>query len=98
MPLHPTFVNALSQQRYDSREMGGSIREKDFDILDENINQPSTYYIVDPGNTKDDCNPPVEFLGKVIIVTSPDDGHWGGTSFYERAGWRFRSIFVLPCV
>ena len=60
------------------------IQEKDFNILDENINQPSTYYIVDPGQTKDDCNPPTNFQGKVIIVASPDAGHWGGSNFLKR--------------
>jgi hypothetical protein len=25
--------------------------------------------------------PPTDFLPKVIIVASPDEGHWGGTSF-----------------
>ena len=54
------------------------IQEKDFNILDENYNQPSTFYIVDPGKTKDNCNPPDFFQGQVIIVASPDEGHWGG--------------------
>jgi Retrotransposon hot spot protein len=62
------------------------IQEKDFNILDENINQTSTYYIVDPGNTKDDCNPPANFIGKVIIVASPDEGHWGVSEFFKDRG------------
>ena len=60
------------------------IQEKDFNILDENINQTSTYYIVDPGNTKDNYNPPDFFQGQVIIVASPDEGHWGGSYFLSR--------------
>jgi hypothetical protein len=41
----------------------------------------STYYIVDPGFTKDNCNPGAMFQPKVVIVSSPDDRHWGGSSF-----------------
>ena len=41
----------------------------------------STYYIVDPGSTKDDCNPPSDFVPKVILVPSPYSGHWGGSKF-----------------
>ena len=62
------------------------IQEKDFNILDENINQTFTYYIVDPGKTKDDCNPPDNFQGKVIIVASPDEGHWGVSEFFKLRG------------
>jgi hypothetical protein len=41
----------------------------------------TTYFIVDPGRTKDDCNPVPSFLPKVIIVASPDSGHWGDMEF-----------------
>ena len=40
-----------------------------------------TYYIVDPGMTKENCNPPGRVNAKVIIVASPDERHWGGNSF-----------------
>ena len=40
-----------------------------------------TYYIVDPGMTKVNCNPPRRVLARVIIVASPDERHWGGNSF-----------------
>ena len=36
---------------------------------------------VDPGMTKDSCNPATTFLPKVIIVASPDDRHWGESEF-----------------
>ena len=49
------------------------------------INQLSTYYVVDPGSTKDNCNLPNNFKGKVIIVASADEGHWGGSDFIK---WR----------
>lgn len=45
-----------------------------------------TYYIVDPGNTKESCCPEVNFLPKTIIVSSPDSGHWGGSEFGKRRG------------
>jgi hypothetical protein len=44
---------------------------------------PSTYYVVDPGNTQGTCNPSEHFLPRVIIVTSPDSTHWGGTTFFK---------------
>jgi hypothetical protein len=39
-----------------------------FSLLDQ-----STYYIVDPGQTKNNCNPSNTFAPKVILVTSPDE-------------------------
>jgi hypothetical protein len=46
----------------------------------------STFYIVDPGDSKTSCNPPTDFRPKVIIVASPDPGHWGEREFTkERA-------------
>jgi hypothetical protein len=53
----------------------------------------STYYVVDPGLTKDNCNPPVDFKGKVIIVASPNEGHWGSSSFTKCKG-DIRGIFL----
>jgi hypothetical protein len=40
-----------------------------------------TYYIVDPGKTKNSCNPSNTFAPKVILVTSPDVRHWGESEF-----------------
>ncbi len=77
-------------------------RENDFDRYDENINQLSTYYIVDPGKTKDDCNLPDDFRGKVIIVASPDERHWGASEFVKRRGRnsggtrRYLPVWTLP--
>lgn len=51
------------------------------------LRDPSTYYVVDPGNTISNCNPETDFQPKVILVTSPDKRHWGGSQFYnERDG------------
>ena len=47
---------------------------------------PETYYIVDPGKTKDNCDPATTFLPKVIIVASPDDRHWGESEFRKMRG------------
>ena len=55
--------------------------ERKFNRLDSKYNNETIYYVVDPGKTKDDCDPPNAFLGKVIIVASPDEGHWGGSNF-----------------
>jgi hypothetical protein len=41
----------------------------------------SAYYIVDPSETWDSCNPAFAFLAKVIIVTSPTETHLGGSEF-----------------
>jgi hypothetical protein len=42
----------------------------------------STFYIVDPGDTQSvDCNPTASVRARVIIVTSPDWGHWGESAF-----------------
>ena len=48
------------------------------------LTKEETYYIVDPGNTRDSCDPPADFFPKVIIVASPDEGHWGASEFEKR--------------
>lgn len=53
------------------------IQEDKFNYMDDELSKPSVYYVVDPGLTKDSCNPNIDFKGKVIIIASPDDGHWG---------------------
>jgi hypothetical protein len=47
----------------------------------ESLNSESTYYVVDPGPTKDSCNPSNNFQAKVVIVASPDSRHWGNSEF-----------------
>jgi hypothetical protein len=44
-------------------------------------NDETVYYIVDPNKTKDSCDPKDDFKPKVIIVSSPNDLHWGGSEF-----------------
>lgn len=41
------------------------------------LRNKETYYIVDPGQTKENCNPEGGVMGRVIIVASPDERHWG---------------------
>ena len=50
------------------------------------LQNPNTYYIVDPGKTQTSCNPDDNFEPKVIIVPSPNSKHWGGKEFRKRRG------------
>ena len=63
------------------------IREYDFDYSDTNVNQADIYYVVDPGQTNDNCDLSSDFEGKVIIVASPDDQHWGESEFDKGRGF-----------
>eukprot|EP00736_Rhodelphis_marinus_P008779 Rmarinus@m.14777 len=45
------------------------------------MKDPNTFYIVDPGMTKDSCNPSATVKAHVIICSSPDSSHWGGSEF-----------------
>jgi hypothetical protein len=56
----------------------------------------STYYIVDPGYTEDSCNPDASFEPSVIIVASPDDRHWGRSSFTKSLSGRKGSFKYYP--
>jgi hypothetical protein len=58
-------------------------REKDGIDDIESLTKDSTFYIVDPGTTADDCVPPDDFACRTIIVTSPDGSHWGGKQFLK---------------
>jgi hypothetical protein len=53
-----------------------------------------TYYIVDPGATKDTCNPEPSFQPHVIIVSSPDERHWGKSEFLKDRG-RNKGFFLF---
>lgn len=45
---------------------------------------PETYFIVDPGQTKTNCNPEGDVAARVVIVASPDERHWGGNAFSKK--------------
>ena len=65
------------------------VRLSDIDCL----NKDSTFYIVDPMSTSTSCFPPYSLAARTIIVSSPDETHWGGKEFIkrrERVVGRFR--------
>ena len=45
------------------------------------LKEPSTFYIVDPGSTSDSCLPKTSLKARTIIVSSPNERHWGGNEF-----------------
>jgi hypothetical protein len=47
----------------------------------DSLSDAESYYVVDPGLTKTSCNPAHLVPARVIIVASPDERHWGGSSF-----------------
>jgi hypothetical protein len=71
------------------------IPEKFFEL--QMIDKVSAYYIVDPGLTKTNCNPQSDFKFKVIIAASPDEGHWGASSFSKKRG-QSQGIFLYYLV
>jgi hypothetical protein len=60
------------------------IQESNFKKREKSIHNESTYYVVDPERTKDTCDPDKDYKGNVIIVASPDEGHWGASEFDKR--------------
>jgi hypothetical protein len=44
----------------------------------------NTFYLVDPGKTRDDCTPSDTFLVNMILNAAADDRHWGGPEFRKR--------------
>jgi hypothetical protein len=50
------------------------------------LRKQSTYYVVDPGKTKSNCDPSDAFQAKVILVSSPDNEHWGKFEFAKQRG------------
>jgi hypothetical protein len=45
------------------------------------LQNEDTYFIVDPAQTKRNCNPIAEVAAWVLNVPSPDGRHWGKSSF-----------------
>jgi hypothetical protein len=66
-----TVINAYSEMEKDAIE---------------SLKSTETYYIVDPGMTKDTCDKGSTFRPKVIIVSSPDERHWGSSEFEKERG------------
>ena len=65
-----------------------STKYSDFPSLEE----PSAYYVVGPGKSKVSCDPKEDFEARVIIISSPNDSHWGGGEFRKLRGGQ-RGIF-----
>jgi hypothetical protein len=73
---------------------GGMLESVEADVFNEKLDlcqipclrSESTYYIVDPSATQDDCDPPPGFRAKVIIVSLPDSCHWGASYFGRQRG------------
>ena len=45
------------------------------------LKEPTAYYVVDPGKSKVSCDPKEDFEARVIIISSPNEEHWGGRTF-----------------
>ena len=45
------------------------------------LSKTSTYYVIDPGKSKDSCDPKDDFQARVIIISSPNEKHWGAGEF-----------------
>jgi hypothetical protein len=48
------------------------------------LKKKETFHIVDPGKTMNTCDYDNFFQAKLLIVSSPDEGHWGGGHFSKR--------------
>jgi hypothetical protein len=81
-----------------------AIREKDFEYAKvESLTQVEglpNYYVVDPGQTKDTCCLNRRFNGRFVLVSEPDDRHWGELAFRKtredtRGAFRYIPIWSL---
>jgi Retrotransposon hot spot protein len=71
------------------------IEEKNFSSWHPEANMTTIYYVVDPGkNLEKNCDLDSNYLGKVIIVASPDSNHWGGTQFWKQRGKSMTGTFL----
>jgi hypothetical protein len=73
-------VNVVQEKDFENNTMVS------FSYFKEEEDFPPKYYVVDPGETKDDCSPDRTFQGRFILVSSPDEGHWGGNQFGKQKG------------
>ena len=48
------------------------------------LSNTSTYFVVDPGKTQENCDPDETFQARVIIISSPNEKNWGGKNFFKR--------------
>ena len=60
------------------------------------LRDPSAYYVVDPGESQVSCNPKPSFKARVIIISSPNDRHWGAGEFVKRRGNQLGTFRYYP--
>ena len=48
------------------------------------LSNTSTYFVVDPGKTQENCDPDEFFQARVIIISSPNEKNWGGKNIFKR--------------
>jgi len=74
--------NYFWEFRWDSNaeEHTVNVHRDDKNMWDlDSLRVESTFYIVDPGQTKNlNCLPPISFRARFILVSSPNEDHWGG--------------------
>jgi hypothetical protein len=59
------------------------------------VDNTKSYYIVDSGTTFDgNCNPDQQIQCRVVLITSPDERQWGGTSFTMLRGGKTSGTFL----
>ena len=56
----------------------------------------SAYYVVDPGKSKISCDPDTGFPARVIIISSPNDRHWGEEEFEKLRGTQSGVFHYFP--
>jgi hypothetical protein len=85
-----------------------TIKERDFfENTPDSLDDPSMYYVIDPGQTKDscDCYAPL-YNSKVIILAAPFVDHWGDNNFNDdQAGtfycipaWSFQELMACSSI
>jgi hypothetical protein len=92
------FVYIFTYSSVDGTINADVIPQRSFCFND--YNDEFTYYVVDPGKTKDSCDPSQDFIGKVIIVASPDGRHWGEDEFTKnrqntKGSFRYFPVWCL---
>jgi hypothetical protein len=88
-PSAPTPGCATQATNVDVKVYPENQKHDEIDSLRHHL----TYYVVDPGNTEDSCDPESDFKARVIIVSSPDERHWGESNFDEGLDKRVEGFF-----
>lgn len=58
------------------------------------LQESSTYFLIDPDQTSDTCDPAPTVLASVIINASPDSKHWSDTEFTKPRDGRPGGLFL----